>query len=34
MVHGSKTNTSEEFNQNIIKFIIKYLRKTGRFENS
>ena len=34
MVHGSKTNTSEKFNQNIIKFIIKYLRKTGRFENS
>ena len=34
MLYGSKTNTSENFNQNIIKIIIKYLKKTGRFENS
>ena len=33
MLYGSKTNTSENFNQNI-KIIIKYLKKTGRFENS
>ena len=34
MLYGSKTNTSENFNQNIIKIIIKYLKETGRFENS
>ena len=33
MLYGSKTNTSENFNQNIIKIIIKYLKETGRFEN-
>ena len=27
MLHGSKTNTSENFNQNIIKIIIMYLKK-------
>ena len=32
MLYGSKTNTSENFNQNIIKIIIKYLKETGRFE--
>ena len=32
--YGSKTITSENFNQNIIKTIIKYLKKNGRFENS
>ena len=34
MLYGSKTNTSENFNQNIIKIVIKYLKETGRFENS
>ena len=34
MLYGSKTNTSENFNQNIIKIIIKYFKKAGRFENS
>ena len=34
MLYGSKTNTSENFNQNFIKIIIKYLKKTGHFENS
>ena len=34
MLYGSKTNTSENFTQNIIKIKIKYLKKTGRFENS
>ena len=34
MLYGSKTNTSENFNQNIIKILIKYLKETGRFENS
>ena len=34
MLYGSKTNTSENFNQNIIKIIIKYLKKTVRLENS
>ena len=34
MSYDSKTNTSENFNQNIIKIIIKYLKETGRFENS
>ena len=32
MLYGSKTNTSENFNQNITKIVIKYLKKTGRFE--
>ena len=34
MLYGSKTITSENFNQNVIKTIIKHLKKTGRFENS
>ena len=34
MLYGSKTNTSENFNQNIIKIIIKYYKKTYRFDNS
>ena len=34
MLYSSKTNTSENFNQNIIKLVIKYLKETGRFENS
>ena len=34
ILYGSKTNTSENFNQNIIKIIIKYLKKTVRLENS
>ena len=34
MLCGSKTNTSENFNRNIIKIIIKYLKEIGRFENS
>ena len=34
MLYGSKTNTSENFDENIIKIIIKYLKKTCRFENS
>ena len=34
LLYGSKTNTSENFNQNVIKIIIKYLNETGRFENS
>ena len=34
MLYGSKTITLENFNQNIIKITIKYLQKTGRFENS
>ena len=34
MLYGSKTNTSENFNRNIIKIIIKYLKETGHFENS
>ena len=34
ILYGSKTNASENFNPNIIKIIIKYLKKTGRFENS
>ena len=34
MLYGSKTNTSENFNQNIIKIIVKYLKETGRLENS
>ena len=29
-----KQKTSENFNQNIIKIIIKYLKETGCFENS
>ena len=33
MLYGSKTITSENFNQNIIKITIKYLKKTDRFEN-
>ena len=34
MLYGSETNTSENFNQNIIKIIITYPKKIGRFENS
>ena len=34
MLCGSKTNISENFNKNIIKIMIKYLKETGRFENS
>ena len=34
LLHVSKTNTSENFNQNIIKIVIKYLKKFGRFNNS
>ena len=34
MLYGSKTNATENVNQNIIKIIIKYLKKTGRFGNS
>ena len=34
MLYDSKTNTSENFNRNIIKIIIKYLKEIGRFENS
>ena len=34
MLCGSKTYTSENFNQNITKIIIKYFKETGRFENS
>ena len=34
LLHSSKTNSSENFNQNNIKIIIKYLKKTGRFDNS
>ena len=34
ILYGSKTNTSENFNENIIKIIIKYLKKTVRLENS
>ena len=33
MLCGSKTNTSENFNQDINKIVIKYLKKTGRFAN-
>ena len=33
ILYGSKTNTSENFNQNIIKIII-ISKKTGRFKNS
>ena len=33
MLYGQKTNTFENFNQNIIKIIIKYLKETGRFKN-
>ena len=32
MLYGSKTNTSENFNQNITTIVIKYLKKPGRFE--
>ena len=31
LLYSSKANTSENFNQNIIKIIIKYIKKTGRF---
>ena len=34
MLYGSKTNATENVNQNIIKIIIKYLKKTGRLGNS
>ena len=34
MLYGSKTNASGNFNQNIIKDVIKYLKKTSRFDNS
>ena len=34
MLNGSKTNTSKNFNQNVIKIVIKYLKETGRFDNS
>ena len=33
LLYSSKTNTSENFNQDI-KIIIKYLKKTGCFDNS
>ena len=33
LLYGSKTNTSENFNQNIIKVIIKYFKNGGSFEN-
>ena len=32
MSYGSKTITSENFDQNIFKTIIKYLQKTGRLK--
>ena len=34
LLYGSKINTSENFNQNITKIVIKCLKKTGRFNNS
>ena len=34
MLHGSKTNTSANFNLNIIKTVIKYLKNTGGYDNS
>ena len=33
MLYGSKTNTTN-FNQNTVKIVIKYIKKTGRFNNS
>ena len=32
MLYHSKTNNYENFNQNIIKIVIKYLKKTGHFD--
>ena len=34
MLYGSKTNTSENFKQSVIKIVIKYLSKSGHFDNS
>ena len=33
MLYGSKANATN-FNQNIVEIVIKYLKKTGRFNNS
>ena len=32
MLYHSKTNNYENFNHNIIKIVIKYLKKTGHFD--
>ena len=32
LLYGSQRNDSENSNQNIINFVIKYLKSTGRFD--
>ena len=34
LFYGSQRNNSENSNQNIINFVIKYLQTTGRFDKS
>ena len=34
LLYGPKIYTSENFNQNIIKIVMKYLKKAGCFHNS
>ena len=34
LLHSSQRNNSENSNQNILNFVIKYLKSTGRFDRS
>ena len=33
LLYGSQRNDSENSNQNIVNFVIKYLKSTGRFDS-
>ena len=34
LCYGSRRNNSENSNQNVINFVIKYLQSSGRFDKS